>query len=89
MTAHDALTYLEELPLECCHRHEPLEIEVGGLLPVDPSVDLIGLTGCRGVAQPGRALGSGPRGRRFKSCRPDQNCKKMAGFPSGRSAFRV
>ena len=27
---------------------------------------------CRGVAQPGRALGSGPRGRRFKSFRPDQ-----------------
>ena len=27
---------------------------------------------CRGVAQPGRALGSGPRGRRFKSSRPDQ-----------------
>src|SRR6185369_17614241 len=26
----------------------------------------------RGVAQPGRALGSGPRGRRFKSSRPDQ-----------------
>ena len=26
---------------------------------------------CRGVAQPGRALGSGPRGRRFKSSRPD------------------
>ncbi len=26
----------------------------------------------RGVAQPGRALGSGPRGRRFKSFRPDQ-----------------
>ena len=25
----------------------------------------------RGVAQPGRALGSGPRGRRFKSCLPD------------------
>ena len=25
----------------------------------------------RGVAQPGRALGSGPRGRRFKSYRPD------------------
>src|SRR3989442_15965307 len=25
----------------------------------------------RGVAQPGRALGSGPRGRRFKSSRPD------------------
>ena len=28
--------------------------------------------GCRGVAQPGRALGSGPRGRRFESSRPDQ-----------------
>ncbi len=27
--------------------------------------------GVRGVAQPGRALGSGPRGRRFKSSRPD------------------
>ena len=25
----------------------------------------------RGVAQPGSALGSGPRGRRFKSYRPD------------------
>jgi hypothetical protein len=25
----------------------------------------------RGVAQLGRALGSGPRGRRFKSCHPD------------------
>src|SRR6188768_3019007 len=28
--------------------------------------------GCRGVAQPGRALGSGPRGRWFESTRPDQ-----------------
>jgi hypothetical protein len=27
---------------------------------------------CRGVAQPGRAPGSGPGGRRFKSSRPDQ-----------------
>ncbi len=26
----------------------------------------------RGVAQPGRALGSGPRGRRFESCLPDR-----------------
>ena len=26
---------------------------------------------CRGVAQPGRALGSGSRGRRFESSRPD------------------
>src|SRR5271169_6094178 len=27
----------------------------------------------RGVAQPGSALGSGPRGRRFKSSRPDHS----------------
>ena len=27
----------------------------------------------RGVAQPGSASGLGPEGRRFKSCRPDQN----------------
>src|SRR6185503_9868786 len=30
----------------------------------------------RGVAQPGRALGSGPRGRRFESSRPDQLSSK-------------
>src|SRR5262245_24430522 len=30
------------------------------------------LSPSRGVAQPGRALGSGPRGRRFESSRPDQ-----------------
>ena len=34
------------------------------------------MNGCRGVAQPGRALGSGPRGRRFKSSRPDQLFRK-------------
>src|SRR5262245_13198362 len=31
----------------------------------------IGIRLGRGVAQPGRALGSGPRGRWFKSTRPD------------------
>ncbi len=31
----------------------------------------------RGVAQPGGALGSGPRGRRFKSCRPDFDVNKI------------
>jgi hypothetical protein len=30
----------------------------------------------RGVAQPGRALGSGPRGRWFESNRPDQFSSK-------------
>ena len=30
---------------------------------------------CRGVAQPGRASGSGPEGRWFESSRPDQNPK--------------
>src|SRR5687767_11018252 len=33
--------------------------------------------GFRGVAQPGRALRSGRRGRRFKSCLPD--CRAFAG----------
>jgi hypothetical protein len=33
------------------------------------------------VAQPGRALGSGPRGRRFKSFRPDQHLLRAPGFP--------
>ncbi len=27
---------------------------------------------CRGVAQPGRVLAWGARGRRFESCHPDQ-----------------
>ena len=37
----------------------------------------------RGVAQPGRALGSGPRGRRFKSSRPDQFRSSEAQPPLG------
>src|SRR3977135_4476376 len=37
----------------------------------------------RGVAQPGRALGSGPRGRRFKSSRPDQISRKTLGKSIG------
>ena len=36
----------------------------------------------RGVAQPGRAPGSGPGGRRFKSSRPDQlSSIKSSAFP--------
>jgi hypothetical protein len=30
----------------------------------------------RGVAQPGSALGLGPRGRRFESSRPDQHVRE-------------
>jgi hypothetical protein len=48
------------------------------------AIDLIGLAGCRGVAQPGRALGSGPRGRWFKSSRPDQNCENSGRFSFGK-----
>src|SRR5438046_6723567 len=33
---------------------------------------------CRGVAQPGRAPGSGPGGRRFKSSLPDQCLQQLA-----------
>ena len=40
---------------------------------------------CRGVAQPGRALGSGPRGRRFKSFRPDHASRPKS--PESCSAF--
>ena len=40
-------------------------------LPVTSSRPFAGNT-FRGVAQPGRAPGSGPGGRRFKSCLPDQ-----------------
>jgi hypothetical protein len=37
---------------------------------------------CRGVAQPGRALGSGPRGRRFESSRPDQFYSILKSIPA-------
>jgi hypothetical protein len=47
-------------------------------------------SGCRGVAQPGRALGSGPRGRRFKSSRPDHNSSApLQRVCSGRSFWRA
>ncbi len=32
---------------------------------------------CRGVAQPGRVLAWGARGRRFDSCHPDQKFKPV------------
>ena len=35
------------------------------------------LFSCRGVAQPGRAPGSGPGGRRFKSSLPDQSFSRL------------
>ena len=50
-------------------QHE-LKIDLASLTVQHP-FPIIQFT-CRGVAQPGRALGSGPRGRRFESSRPDQ-----------------
>ena len=51
---------------------------------------------CRGVAQPGRASGSGPEGRWFESSRPDFLNEEGARFPSVRlrplghlSVFRI
>jgi hypothetical protein len=41
-------------------------------MPSALAVPIIFIRPCRGVAQPGRAPGSGPGGRRFKSSRPDQ-----------------
>ncbi|CCQ97692.1 hypothetical protein CULT_70001 [[Clostridium] ultunense Esp] len=37
-----------------------------GSIPIARSISI-----CRDLAQLGRALGSGPRGRRFESCNPD------------------
>src|SRR5512146_873894 len=36
---------------------------------------------CRGVAQPGRAPGSGPGGRRFKSSLPDHSSERVESTP--------
>jgi hypothetical protein len=41
----------------------------------------------RGVAQPGRAPGSGPGGRRFKSSLPDQSFVWFSDPPAASSAF--
>src|SRR5882672_3801399 len=50
---------------------------------------LLGLS--RGVAQPGSALGLGPRGRRFESSRPDHNLKSINNLEARapRSCFSV
>src|SRR5262249_30345028 len=53
-----------------------------GLTPPEVAPTLSALR--RGVAQLGRALGSGPRGRWFKSSRPDQ--RPRWGGPTGRRA---
>ena len=47
--------------------------DVRGLLTRLCPACRVGDTICRGVAQPGRAPGSGPGGRRFKSSLPDQS----------------
>jgi hypothetical protein len=49
-----------------------MRIEDGGLrIAILNFLSSILITSTRGVAQLGSALGSGPRGRRFKSSRPD------------------
>ena len=45
------------------------------------SSPLIGSTQHRGVAQFGSAFGSGPKGRRFKSCHLDQKKPETERFP--------
>jgi hypothetical protein len=42
------------------------------VLPTQAAVASMRALKCRGVAQPGRALPSGGRSRKFESCRPDQ-----------------
>ena len=47
--------------------------EVMGSTPIGRAILCIDLIYIREVAQLGRALGLGPRGRRFESCLPDNN----------------
>ena len=44
-----------------------------GSTPIGRAILCIDLIYIREVAQLGRALGLGPRGRRFESCLPDNN----------------
>ena len=49
--------------------------EVMGSTPIGRAILCIDLIYIREVAQLGRALGLGPRGRRFESCLPDRKFK--------------
>src|SRR5258706_6582290 len=64
-------------------------IDVGGSLGYFPAPRSDGEGALfRGVAQPGRAPGSGPGGRRFESCLPDQPKAASSGtFPAGSRPF--
>src|SRR5580658_9210675 len=56
--------------------------------PVRAECSKIGrLTTSRGVAQPGRAPGSGPGGRRFKSSLPDQSFSRSFSCLGGYCRF--
>src|ERR1700722_8019420 len=54
--------------LRCYNRSAHREEELRGWM----AFPVAARSACRGVAQPGRAPGSGPGGRRFKSSLPDQ-----------------
>ncbi len=57
---------------------------LGPVFPSAAAVPLIApVRSCRGVAQPGRAPGSGPGGRRFKSSLPDQILAIFRGYQAG------
>src|SRR3954452_6212569 len=43
----------------------------------------------RGVAQPGRAPGSGPGGRRFESCLPDQSADSIGDLATRSACSRM
>ena len=63
--ADQALAALAALP------ETPLPRSPGGAGPLRDRAQALGSMEFRGVAQPGRALRSGRRSRRFKSCHPD------------------
>src|SRR5258708_28513825 len=59
------------------HRANLLILELARSLTIDQSRRYDD-SSSRGVAQPGRALGSGPRGRWFESNRPDHSSTEKA-----------
>src|SRR5215471_18146561 len=52
----------------------------GAVIPITNDTALCADRPRRGVAQPGRAPGSGPGGRRFKSSLPDHSFQAVAAF---------
>ena len=72
-----------EAQVKRCHAREKRRVAGNAILKMTESErGLRDSVSSRGVAQPGRAPGSGPGGRRFKSSLPDQS-KSVLSFGTG------